>query len=278
MAPVDAQSQLTDSQTALYERLQAFRFDPPDVAFSFQQRLARENRWSLDYAQRAIAEYKKFALLAVTAGHPVTPSDQVDRVWHLHLTYTHSYWDELCPQVLQCTWHHEPTQGGDAEAEKFADWYQQTLASYEQYFGSAPPADLWPAPELRFGRDRQFVWANVQENWLVSKSQARLTLQASLALLLGLALGAAHLAHTPASQPLVTLALVLAGSLTGWGAISFLGGIARALLSPPPYGANYGWGSDGTGMVGSCGYGSWGDSSCDAGCGSGCGGCGGCGG
>jgi hypothetical protein len=32
--------------------------------------------------------------------HIVTPSEQVDQVWHLHLTYTRSYWDEFCPNVL----------------------------------------------------------------------------------------------------------------------------------------------------------------------------------
>ena len=68
---------------ALYQRLQGFSLVEPDSQLSFSQRLARDNGWSLSYAQRAIAEYKKFAFLSVVAGHPVTPSDQIDRVWHL---------------------------------------------------------------------------------------------------------------------------------------------------------------------------------------------------
>jgi hypothetical protein len=77
-------------QIDLYERIQAFSLDQPDDGLSFSRRLARDNGWSLEYAQRVIEEYKKFAFLAVVAGHPVTPSDQVDQVWHLHLTYTRS--------------------------------------------------------------------------------------------------------------------------------------------------------------------------------------------
>lgn len=56
-----------------------FRSTSPGVNLTFSQRLARDNCWSLNYAQRVIKEYKKFAFLAVCAGHPVTPSDQVDQ-------------------------------------------------------------------------------------------------------------------------------------------------------------------------------------------------------
>ena len=156
-------------QAALYQRLQAFSFDRPDASLSFGQRLARENNWSLEFADRAIGEYKKFAFLAVRAGHPVTPSDQVDQVWHLHLTYTRSYWEEFCPQVLQMPLHHEPTRGGEAESQKFDDWYGKTLESYQHWFGELPPADIWPAAAIRFGRDLRFVRVNDQQNWVVPK-------------------------------------------------------------------------------------------------------------
>ena len=36
-------------------------------------------------APGAIEEYRKFVFLALVAGHQITPSDQVDQVWHLHL-------------------------------------------------------------------------------------------------------------------------------------------------------------------------------------------------
>ena len=97
-------------QAELYQRIQAFSLDNPDSDLSFSKRLARDNGWSAEYTQRVIAEYKKFAFLAVVAGHPVTPSDQVDQAWHLHLIYTHSYWGEFCPNVLQTPLHHGPTR------------------------------------------------------------------------------------------------------------------------------------------------------------------------
>ena len=91
----------------LYRRIQAFSLDQPNTQLSFSKRLARDNSWSTDYASRVIEEYKKFVLLAVVAGHPVTPSDQVDQVWHLHLSYTRSYWEEFCPKILQTTLHQD---------------------------------------------------------------------------------------------------------------------------------------------------------------------------
>jgi len=56
----------------------------------FEARLARENGWCRAYTQRVIVEYKRFVYLAMTAGHVVTPSEEVDHAWHMHLTYTRS--------------------------------------------------------------------------------------------------------------------------------------------------------------------------------------------
>ena len=131
-------------------------FDAADVAFPFSARLARENRWPRAFAVRAIEEYRKFCFLAVHAGHPVTPSDEVDQVWHLHLTYSGHYWDTLCRDTLETPLHHGPTEGGAAEDRKFHGWYDNTLASYRRYFGE-PPKDLWPAAEERFDARHEFV-------------------------------------------------------------------------------------------------------------------------
>ena len=156
-------------QIELYKRIQAFALDRPDSQLSFSQRLAKDNGWSSGYTQRAIEEYKKFIFLAVAAGHPVTPSDQIDQVWHLHLTYTRLYWQEFCPKILQTTLHHEPTRGGSSEQLKFGSWYSKTLESYEQFFGHIPPIDIWPKPKDRFGRDLHFIRINTQQSWILSK-------------------------------------------------------------------------------------------------------------
>ena len=117
----------------------------------FSARLARENGWPRAFAAKAIEEYRKFCFLAVHADHPVTPSDEVDQVWHLHLTYSRHYWDALCRDTLERPLHHGPTEGGVAEDRKFHDSVPKPLASYRRYFGE-PPNDVWPAAHERFRR------------------------------------------------------------------------------------------------------------------------------
>ena len=155
---------------ALWQRIADHRIGPADASLSFTARLARENRWSPEHAGRVIGEYKRFCYLAMTAGHEVTPSDAVDQVWHLHLVYTRMYWLDFCPQVLGRSLHHGPTRGGAAEGGRYDEQYRRTLASYERCFGHPPPADLWPAPELRFGRDLGFVRVNRHACWLLPRS------------------------------------------------------------------------------------------------------------
>ncbi len=162
---------MTSDQIALYDRLIEFSLDQPEAKLTFSQRLARENGWSMSFTRRVVFEYKRFAFLAVTAGHPVTPSDEVDQAWHLHLLYTRSYWDEFCGKVLQTPLHHGPTRGGQQESHKFHNWYAQTLASYERLFGEAPPADIWPPIHQRFHFANRFERVNLGRYWLIPKLQ-----------------------------------------------------------------------------------------------------------
>ena len=146
--------------TQLWQRLADYEIGPEDAAFSFAQRLARENRWSADYALRVLTEYKRFCWLACEAGHEVTPSDAVDQAWHRHLTYSRDYWDRFCPHVLQMSLHHGPTAGGTAERTRYYNQYAQTLASYEVHFGEPAPFDIWPRAHRRFVVDPKAVRVN----------------------------------------------------------------------------------------------------------------------
>jgi hypothetical protein len=150
-------------------RIEAFQIDEGTPDLSFRDRLARENRWTKSYADRVIREYLRFVTLAMTAGHTVTPSDQVDQAWHLHLTYTHSYWDRLCGEVLGRPLHHGPTRGGRSESDKYWECYQRTLASYQSLFGQPPPRDIWPPPEVRFGADLNHVRVNTTYHRITPK-------------------------------------------------------------------------------------------------------------
>jgi uncharacterized protein (TIGR04222 family) len=152
----------------LWAKLEALDLDA-GAALSFSKRLARDNGWTAAFAQRVVLEYKCFVYLAATCGHPVTPSDEVDQAWHLHLVYTRSYWDELCGQVLGFPLHHGPTKGGAAEGHKFQDWYARTLNSYAAAFGTLPPADIWPEAAVRFGEAPYFRRVNLRRHWLLPR-------------------------------------------------------------------------------------------------------------
>lgn len=154
----------------LWQALQAFELDGANAELSFSKRLARENGWHHAYAEQVVVEYKKFLWLAMRAGHPVTPSDEVDQAWHLHLVYTESYWEDLCGKVLGRALHHGPTKGGQQEDAKYHDWYARTLASYEAAFGNPPPASLWPPPEARFDTHARFRRVNTGSHWVISKN------------------------------------------------------------------------------------------------------------
>ncbi|MCJ8189971.1 glycine-rich domain-containing protein [Sphingomicrobium aestuariivivum] len=169
-------------------RLEAYRIGPEDAAFSFAQRLARENGWDVPTAERAIGEYKRFCYLAMTAGHPVTPSDAVDQVWHLHLTFTQDYWQRFCPEVLGRPLHHGPTKGGAAERTRYYDQYAATLKSYETAFGEVPPADLWPAARRRFVDDPKAFRVNPSDVLILSRKRVKVV--AVVALVLGAAFAA----------------------------------------------------------------------------------------
>jgi hypothetical protein len=106
----------------LWKRIENFEIDEVGIELPFSKRLARENSWPSEFALRVIEEYKKFIYLTSISEGPVTPSDEVDQAWHLHLTYTQSYWDQLCDNVLGRRLHHNPTKGGKQESNKFEDF------------------------------------------------------------------------------------------------------------------------------------------------------------
>jgi hypothetical protein len=159
---------MTPQQQTLWFSIQNFELDDPRASFTFTDRLAKENGWTLEYALRATEEYKKFIFLMCIAEHPLTPSDQVDQVWHLHLLYTRSYWIDLCANTLKKEIHHGPTAGGAAEKDKFENWYDKTLTLYAETFSLVAPVDLWPISKVRFN-DVHYVRINTRKNWIVAK-------------------------------------------------------------------------------------------------------------
>ncbi|MEI6234992.1 MAG: TIGR04222 domain-containing membrane protein, partial [Planctomycetota bacterium] len=162
---------LTLEQQALWNRIDSFEFDTPDGQRPFTRRLADEQRWPAGYAVRVVAEYRRFTFLAMVAGHAVSPSEAVDEVWHLHLLYSRSYWEEFCPTVLGRKFHHEPSKGGSDDMTKHVDWYAKTLASYSAFFGETPPDDIWPnaADHARAIAHSRHIHADANKVWILPK-------------------------------------------------------------------------------------------------------------
>jgi hypothetical protein len=159
---------MTAQETELWQKIENFEPVAPNADFKFSARLARENGWSMGYAKRVIAEYKKFIFLCCITEHGVTPSDAVDQAWHLHLTFTRSYWVDLCQNTINKQLHHNPTKGGKKEAEKFDSFYTSSHQLYQQYFVEPPPADIWHNNQTRF-TDINFQRINMRKYWVVKK-------------------------------------------------------------------------------------------------------------
>lgn len=153
----------------LLRKIESFAIDKPSVSLTFSQRLARENGWTDRFSERVITEYKRFICLVALSKTEVTPSDEIDQAWHLHLTYTHSYWDDLCDGLLGFKLHHLPTSGGKIAQKKYKQQYSDTLSFYEKIFSEKPPNDIWPTVEKRFNPTENFMRINTKNKWVIKK-------------------------------------------------------------------------------------------------------------
>ena len=168
----DAERPLSFQTNPIWLALLSYTIGPEDAELSFEQRLARENGWTMAHVERVIIEYKRFCYLALTCDHPVTTSDAVDQAWHLHLTYTRDYWQRFCPNVLGRELHHGPTEGGSVEADRYFNQYALTLRSYERVFGEAAPHDLWPSAAQRLHEDPKARRVHPRDGWVIRKRPA----------------------------------------------------------------------------------------------------------
>jgi hypothetical protein len=159
---------MNTQESKLWESIRDFELDDHEHAFMFSDRLARENGWSKEFTLRAMGEYKKFMFLICVTHGTLTPSEEVDQVWHLHLLYTRSYWREFCGEILKREVHHGPTKGGPQESDRFNDCYAATLLAYNEKFGHPAPQSIWPPPHKRFGHSRN-RWLDLTKYWIIRK-------------------------------------------------------------------------------------------------------------
>lgn len=133
--------------TELWSKVGKFTFDEKGATLTFSHKLSQQQDWSATFTARVIEEYRRFIFLCCISPTGASPSKAVDEAWHLHLTYTKSYWIDFCKNTLGKDIHHNPSKGSDEENHKHEEWYKETLALYETVFGSLPPGDIWPPPQ-----------------------------------------------------------------------------------------------------------------------------------
>ena len=191
---------------ALWRRLSAHSFENPEDGLDLTRRLAREQGWTLERARGAIDEYRRFCFLCCVAEEPLTPSQEVDEVWHLHLTYTMDYWQRFCSQVLGVALHHWPTRGGQAEGWRYREQYARTLTAYERWF-RVPQIDFWPESRERFADPARIRRVDLRHHLVLPRP--RLPSRRGLLAGVGLVIGAlATAAASPFSSTTLTAAYI----------------------------------------------------------------------
>ena len=117
----------------------------------FIENLMNEQMIDTNTVNRWLLEYRKFLVMAYLSDKMISPSEQVDQVWHFHMTYTQHYratWQSLIRKEFK----HSPSNGSVSDGEKFERIYGDTLTFYSDVFLSDPPDDVWEPIALRFNQ------------------------------------------------------------------------------------------------------------------------------
>ncbi len=76
---------------ALWQRIATHPMDAPTGTAPFSIKLALAEGWDKAHTKHVIEEYRRFVYLTQISDGPITPSEQIDRAWHMHLTFTRDY-------------------------------------------------------------------------------------------------------------------------------------------------------------------------------------------
>ncbi len=134
----------------LWNRIENYSFDKfSDSSKNFTTKLCWEEKWTTAKARKLIQEYKRFVFLCCVLEDGASPSHDVDKVWHLHLTYTKEYWQVFCKDILQKDLHHYPSNGVKEDDNKLKNKYLNTLEAYFSFFDDLPEIEIWSDVDLK---------------------------------------------------------------------------------------------------------------------------------
>ena len=107
---------------------------PPKLEKKIQDTLMISSELSKQYW----LEYKKYLLMCEVGAQPVSPSGQVDHVWHIHQTFTKQYRRD-CLQFFGRVLQHRPASGGNEDSLTMKDSWEYTVSLYKALFDSEMP-------------------------------------------------------------------------------------------------------------------------------------------
>eukprot|EP00343_Euplotes_focardii_P009474 CAMPEP_0205828048 /NCGR_PEP_ID=MMETSP0206-20130828/33952_1 /ASSEMBLY_ACC=CAM_ASM_000279 /TAXON_ID=36767 /ORGANISM="Euplotes focardii, Strain TN1" /LENGTH=340 /DNA_ID=CAMNT_0053129497 /DNA_START=749 /DNA_END=1771 /DNA_ORIENTATION=+ len=118
------------------------------LPLNFDQYVSQELMVSLDQAQDMIFEYRRYIFLYGLTSFKLYPSEQVEKVWLIHMAFGPNYID-FCTKTISFVPYHVPytgnTNGYDDRQE-----YANTLSFYQAVFNVLPCTSVWPPVEFRF--------------------------------------------------------------------------------------------------------------------------------
>ena len=129
---------------------------PPGLSNSINKKYCTGN-----YSEVYINEYCRFLTMLYFTNTSLTPSEEIDLVWHTHQAMSLDY-EKFCNLIYGKIINHTPTTGGQSEDMKFRAYYYQTMEFYSFIFRESPIAALWPAPDDRFNPNNyQGCWISM---------------------------------------------------------------------------------------------------------------------
>lgn len=113
--------------------------------------ISKYYNWNIDYTFQVIYEYEKFMELRFEDSG-LSPSDDIDKLWHLHILDTKIYY-EYCMKRFGSLVHHNPQDSIDQEARKIR--YKNTLIKYIKKFSYPKYEKVWGLKNKNFMQDEK---------------------------------------------------------------------------------------------------------------------------
>eukprot|EP01039_Chlorochromonas_danica_P003001 gene3001-3275_t len=127
-----------------------------------KQHLIEIKGWRESRVEKAITAYAEFLTLLITSGDDLSPTDEIDEVWHAHILHTRDYEAFNTKYSPGKKLHHDPLRSLDQDARKFRAI--RTVIAYESTFGHRrPKGKAWkyefsenePTPKHALPTDRE---------------------------------------------------------------------------------------------------------------------------